>query len=264
MQENNLEKWYIVFCIGWGAHIVFVIFFNLVMCAIYCMKHPFIERYKIEMEPWPWQESAKEWRFAVKKSIGLVALNVLVALPALILAELKSNNWQVAYSFELEKLPNSMTLLVTLIFCMLCEDFGFHLTHRFLHWKVIYPHIHKIHHTHVTTIGITSEYMHPIEFIFSSCIPFAIGPLILGPKMHYFTYLVWGMIRISESIDGHCGYDFSWSPYRLIPFSTQSSYHNYHHTHNIGNYSSFFYIWDSIFGSNANYYKYHEEMMKLK
>ena len=86
--------------------------------------------------------------------------------------------------------------------------------------------------------------------------PVAIGPLILGPKMHFVTAFTWYMLRIVESIDGHSGYEFSWSPFRILPFGSDYGYHAYHHSHNLGNYSSFFTVWDTVLGSNSDYYKY--------
>jgi sterol desaturase/sphingolipid hydroxylase (fatty acid hydroxylase superfamily) len=137
---------------------------------------------------------------------------------------------------------------------MLCEDFAFHICHRFLHWRVIYPYIHKVHHTYITTISIAAEYTHPFEFIIGAALPGSLGGLILGKRMHFCSYILWGTLRIIESIDGHCGYDFSWSPFRLIPFSSSAAYHDFHHSHNVGNYSSFFSFWDTIFGQNKAYY----------
>jgi sterol desaturase/sphingolipid hydroxylase (fatty acid hydroxylase superfamily) len=143
---------------------------------------------------------------------------------------------------------------MTTAFSMLCEDFMFHHTHKFLHWRRIYPYIHKIHHTYITTVTIAAEYAHPIEYILGNAIPASLGGIILGKRMHYVTFLLWGVIRIGETVDGHSGYEFSWSPYRLIPFSTSSIYHSFHHSHNVGNYSSFFSIWDTINGTNKAFY----------
>jgi len=154
----------------------------------------------------------------------------------------------------MEDLPDSKTIMGTIIFCMICEDFTFYFSHRLLHWRVIYPYIHKIHHQHIITIGIAAEYAHPIEFIFGNLIPTTMGSMILGEKMHFYTYILWVLIRLGETIDGHCGYEFSWSPYRLVPFSTSASYHAFHHSHNVGNYSSFFSLWDTIFNTNKIYY----------
>lgn len=38
--------------------------------------------------------------------------------------------------------------------------------------------------------------------------------------------------------------------------SGSAEYHNFHHSHNIGNYSSFFTYWDSIFGTNKAYFEH--------
>lgn len=67
---------------------------------------------------------------------------------------------------------------------------------------------------------------------------------------------MWGVIRMMETVDGHSGYEFSWSPYRLLPLSGSSSYHNFHHFKNVGNYSSFFTIWDTVCGTNKAYFRY--------
>ena len=66
---------------------------------------------------------------------------------------------------------------------------------------------------------------------------------------------MWIIVRITKTINEHCGYEFPWSPYRLFPMTTTKGYHDFHHSYNLGNYCSFFRIWDSIFGYNKVYYK---------
>ena len=82
--------------------------------------------------------------------------------------------------------------------------------------------------------------------------------------MHMGTLIIWVILRMFETVDGHSGYEFSWSPFRLLPlsgilykilifnfnFKGSANYHSYHHTHNIGNYGSFFTIWDTIMKTN--------------
>jgi len=74
--------------------------------------------------------------------------------------------------------------------------------------------------------------------------------------MHVGTILTWLLIRSLESHDGHSGYEFPWSPFRMIPFGADATYHNYHHSRNVGNYSSVMTVWDSIFNTNKDYYAY--------
>ena len=159
---------------------------------------------------------------------------------------------------SVEDLPSPVTLALSVFFCMLCEDATFYWSHRFLHLPFIYPYIHKMHHTFNQTVSIAAEYTHPIEFALGNMIPTAVGPAILGPNMHLVTVFAWYFVRVGETLDGHCGYDFSFSPYRLIPLSGSAEYHDFHHSRNVGNYSSFFSIWDSVWGTNAAYHEHLE------
>jgi sterol desaturase/sphingolipid hydroxylase (fatty acid hydroxylase superfamily) len=230
------------------------------MYVIYHAELPFFERYKINSLPWPWQENPKEWKILVKKSVALLAFNSLVCVPSLLFIALSSNNWEPTYDMSVEGLPDWRTFMIQVLFCMIIEDFGFHFGHRFLHWRVIYPYFHKVHHTYVKTVGIAAEYSHPVDFFISALIPGALGSLILGKRMHYCSTLLWTLVRVSETLDGHCGYEFSWSPYRLMPFSTSAAYHDFHHSHNVGNYSSFFSFWDTLSGTNKAFYQYLSKM----
>lgn len=230
------------------------------MYLIYRIEHPFFERYKINPDPWPWQENRDEWIKLMKKSLLLVTFNSFVSLPALLIGIMPLKDWKIDWSFSNEDLPDWKTLAATVVFCMICEDFCFHFMHKMLHTKYLYRLIHKIHHEHKITIGLAAEYSHPLEFIFGAALPSACGTFILGNRCHFVTHLIWNIVRIFESLDGHCGYEFSWSPYRLIPFSTSASYHAFHHSHNIGNYSSFFSLWDTLTGSNSIYYKHQEKI----
>lgn len=67
--------------------------------------------------------------------------------------------------------------------------------------------------------------------------------------------MVWGLLRHYETHEAHSGYEFPWSIFRALPFTTAESYHAFHHSKNVGNYSTFFTVWDNVFDSNAEYYE---------
>ena len=50
----------------------------------------------------------------------------------------------------------------------------------------------------------------------------------------------------------------------MLPFGSDYGYHVYHHSNNVGNYSSFFTLWDTVFGSNKAYYEFLEEVKEKK
>lgn len=227
---------------------------NLVYWLFYHFQFPFIERYKSNDLPWPWEEDPRGWPALARKSIAILLFNANV-LPVTVYLVLDHFNLLEKHSMATEDLPDTLTLALTITFFMLVEDFTFYWTHRLLHWRVIYPYIHKMHHTHSTTVGIAAEYAHPVEFILGNMMPTSLGPALLGPNVHLLTVLAWYTVRFGETLDGHCGYEFSWSPFRLIPFSGSAEYHDFHHSANVGNYGSFFSIWDSVFSTNRAFYE---------
>ena len=139
----------------------------------------------------------------------------------------------------------------------------FYWNHRFLHLKQVYPYIHKIHHQHKVTIALAAVYTHPIEFILGNLLPMAAGPMILGSHMHITAVFMWYGLRTMSTLDGHSGYEFSWSPFNHLQMC-DSGYHSYHHLHNIGNYSSFFSCWDTLMGTNKAYHAFLKEKTKVE
>lgn len=195
-----------------------LILIELSYYVIYKLEHPFFEQYKISDDPWPWQKDKEAWRKLFWESVIRVGINNLVFTPVVLFIQLYLQGWKVHQRMDVESLPDGLTLLVTVIFCAICEDATFHCSHRFLHQRWIYPYIHKIHHKHQNSVCIASENAHPIEFMIGNVVPVLMGPLILGNKIHFFSTLTWITVRILESHDAHCGYEFPWSPTRLIPF----------------------------------------------
>ena len=166
--------------------------------------------------------------------------------------------WTVQWKTSLEAFPSNFEIGKQLLFFMFVEDTLFHFMHRLFHskhaWLPLYK-LHKKHHEHLQPLGMSAQYAHPIEHLISNFMPSFAGPCILGAKTHIHVVVLFGILRLYESLDGHSGYDFPWTVFRLIPFGGGPSYHYFHHTHNCGNYSSFTTIWDSILDSNKAYYE---------
>jgi len=180
----------------------------------------------------------------------------------------KVYNWQIPFaSPNPATVPDSWNLFKQVMVCIMCEDLVFYTTHRILHCKdkrlPLYQWIHKIHHEHIHPVSIAAEYAHPIEYGLANHFPSFVGLFVLGSKTHLWTVVIWGLIRIFETHDGHSGYEFPWSIFRLIPFGEDSTYHIFHHTKNVGNYASFMTIWDTVFDTNKDYYEAYPEKARL-
>jgi len=245
---------HVVFCsFAFGLHTGVVALSNLVMYVIYKIKLPFFERYRISEKPWPWEADPQKWNEVLKKTFKMLAVSHFIIVPIMIGLELVQG---IKMRMDMESFPEIKEIIGQILFFMFCEDFFFYWSHRLLHHPKLYPHIHKIHHEYNITISLAAEYSHPLEFLFGNLLSTNSGPKILGGRVHFVTYCIWIIMRLMETTDGHCGYEFSWSPYRLLPLSGSSIYHNFHHSHNVGNYGSFFTIWDTLCGTNSHYFKY--------
>jgi len=248
------DKNYIYGSTVYGVHEIMFITSNLMMWFIYTQKIPFFENYRINPnKKWPWEENSEQWKVILRRSLKSILIAHLIIIPLAILLDI---NVGVVVRTSLEEFPETWEIISHITFFMFVEDFCFYWVHRLLHQKSLYPYIHKIHHEYNNPIGISAEYAHPLEFFIANIVPTSMGVKMLGSGVHLATYLLWGTLRIFETIDGHCGYEFSWSPYRLLPLSGSANYHNYHHTHNVGNYGSFFMIWDVLMGTNKSYFSF--------
>jgi len=139
---------------------------------------------------------------------------------------------------------------------MLCEDFAFYVWHRIAHLPYMYN-LHKVHHENKVVFCLAAIHSHPIDYIFGSIFPLMAGSIVLRHRLHRASLFGWYFVRVCETIDAHCGYDFPFLPFRLMPFQLTGDYHYFHHTANVGNYATFFSWWDTIFGTNREYYRHH-------
>lgn len=152
-------------------------------------------------------------------------------------------------------LPSWKVVTFQIISYFILEDFIFYWGHRLLHTKWLYKHVHSVHHEYATPFGLTSEYAHPAEILFLGFATF-FGPGITGP--HLFTLWLWMILRVLETVEAHCGYDFPWSLSKLFPLYGGADFHDYHHRllyTKSGNYSSTFTYMDWIFGTDKGYRK---------
>lgn len=154
-----------------------------------------------------------------------------------------------------ENFPSALEILYHLIVCMLVEDFMFYWSHRALHIPFLYKRFHKQHHefTVLTGYSIAAEYTHPVESLVGNIVPVIAGPLLT--RCHMSTFALWIVVRMLKTCDAHCGYRFKWSPFGLcFPFNPAER-HDFHHETGKGSFGSFFLVWDTWCGTDADFKK---------
>ena len=123
-------------------------------------------------------------------------------------------------------LPSWSSILIGCVFAFFVEDFYFYWVHRLLHWGAWYQYIHKIHHEYQAPIGMAAEYAHPLETLL-----LGFGTM-LGPFLsfnHIFTIYVFLALRLFQTIEHHCAYEYPWSPSKWLPLWSGARFHDYHH-----------------------------------
>eukprot|EP00039_Didymoeca_costata_P016828 m.306817 g.306817 ORF g.306817 m.306817 type:complete len:275 (+) comp16457_c0_seq16:240-1064(+) len=198
----------------------------------------------------------------VKSCLEEVILNSIIIKPLAL--------WFVGYplikwcglSMSVSDLPSFLTVAWQMIFCVAVDDTWFYWGHRLLHTKWLYRAIHKKHHKFTQPVGISTVFANPIEDIFANTLSTVLGALLL--KSHVVILWMSMVLKIWQSVDAHSGYDL---PFPLSPFSTLygmdcSPAHNFHHSHNIGNYGGYFTFWDHVCGTNKAYQAFLEKKKK--
>jgi sterol desaturase/sphingolipid hydroxylase (fatty acid hydroxylase superfamily) len=94
--------------------------------------------------------------------------------------------------------------------------------------------------------------------------PSALCCIILGDRIHAFTLFYYMVHKTFSSGENHCGYQIPWSPFRVLPLLSEVSYHDDHHSINIGNYAGTCYIWDVLFNTTGPTYDFVKGDKKAK
>jgi sterol desaturase/sphingolipid hydroxylase (fatty acid hydroxylase superfamily) len=243
-----------------GEGLFFVLGSNLVLLGTFWLgvliylafdRFKLFQKYHIQKDKYPSSDQ-------IEKALKLVLFNQLaVQFPFSILAYLMLKG--LGLQFQAEAIPAWYILVIQIIVFILIEDTLFYWSHRLLHLRGLYRSIHKIHHQFHVPTALASIYAHPVEFFISNIFPTMGGPFLLilmGVPVHLFTLWVWLFLRIVETMNEHSGYEFTlWPFYRFIN-REGSRIHDYHHSHNKGNFAAFFFHWDRLCGTNVGYKEY--------
>jgi sterol desaturase/sphingolipid hydroxylase (fatty acid hydroxylase superfamily) len=133
---------------------------------------------------------------------------------------------------------------VHLLAFILIEDTVFYWSHRLLHTRWLFRHVHVRHHRFRHVRGFVAEYAHPLENALNF-VAFFLGPILLGTP--FSILCIWIVVRMFETVEAHSGYGFT----------GVSSRHSFHHLHaQRGCYGSFLSPWDLALGTDRQWRKW--------
>jgi len=140
-------------------------------------------------------------------------------------------------------LPTPRALFVNQVGYALVDEVLFYAMHRLAHHRLLYRHVHKIHHEWTAPIALASDYCHPLEHIFVNVLPNIAYGIFFDSDP--FSFLVWWIISYLGSQTNHSGYRF---PMADLSQEAQPNFHDLHHEKFNTNYGSMGFL-DWLFGT---------------
>ena len=169
--------------------------------------------------------------------------------------------WQFAFEPRAGPLkmpiPSLRVLIPQIFCCMMIDDTWFYWFHRLFHAiPYLYKTVHKQHHKFTRPNVFATEFAHPIEDIWVNSIGTIVGPLILGG--HPFLFIMYPAMKIYQSMEAHSGFNipFPFSFASVIDSMDCAPAHDFHHSHNVGNFGGWTMLWDWLCRTDTKYENY--------
>ena len=156
-------------------------------------------------------------------------------------------------------------LIFSVLLLILWHDFYFYITHRAMHHKKIYPHVHLTHHLSTNPSPWAAFSFHPFEAVVEALVvPIALFFLPLHPLAILFFLLYMTVLNCL----GHLAVELfpeGFTRGKLTFWHNTATHRNMHHRYVNCNYSLYFNWWDRVFKTNhPNYHEAFDEAAKKK
>jgi lathosterol oxidase len=231
----------------------YLLFAGITFLAFYVLGKSFFTRFKIQQKFPASKHIWRELRYSLL-SLCVFALNGVLVFTAYrhgytrLYMDIHAHSW-------------GYFVFSVLVF-IVAHDTYFYWTHRFMHWKKIYPYVHKIHHLSHDPTPWAAYAFHPFEaFIQAAIFPI----LVFTVPVHPLAILAWGLYQSGLNVMGHSGFELFPSGFtsgKITQWHNSSTHHNMHHKYATSNYGLYFNFWDRVMGTNHP--KYTETFEQVK
>lgn len=130
------------------------------------------------------------------------------------------------------------SVLLNLVGMGLVAELAFFSTHRWLHTRWLYRHVHRVHHRFRAPTAWSAQYAHPFEYAVGNVLPLGLPMVLLAPDL--LTIVLFAVLALLNTQLVHSGYALPAMPW-AVP-------HDLHHYKVSVNYGSLG-LMDRLFGS---------------
>ncbi|MDB5281329.1 MAG: sterol desaturase family protein [Bacteroidota bacterium] len=152
--------------------------------------------------------------------------------------------------------------IFSVIAFILIHDTYFYWSHRLMHWKKIYPYVHKVHHRSTNPTPWAAFAFHPIEAVMEVGI---LPLMVFLMPIHHYAILCWVLYQTGMNVIGHLGFELYPSGFvdgKFTKWHNTSTHHNIHHKLVNCNYGLYYNFWDRIM--STNHARYQDEFENVK
>ena len=140
-------------------------------------------------------------------------------------------------------------LLLSLPLLILWQDVCFYFTHRLMHTRWLFRHIHYVHHRSREPSPWAAFTMHPLEWVVNAVLPLL--PLALAPfQAHVLALFV--LHQVARNAHGHAAVETmprGFARHWFWRHFTNTTHHHLHHETGQGHYGLWFSWWDRWLGT---------------
>lgn len=155
--------------------------------------------------------------------------------------------------------------IFSVLLMIVLHDTYFYWTHRLMHWKPLFSHVHKIHHLSVNPTPFAAYAFHPFEAL----VEIGIIPLVSFTIPHATSAItIFSIYSLLLNVLGHLGYELfpkGFASHWLFRWHNTSTHHNMHHRLVKCNYGLYFNFWDRIMHTNhPRYIESFDKVVELR
>ena len=148
--------------------------------------------------------------------------------------------WSSLYFDPLEHGP--VWLVLSALATYVVIDAGLYYSHRFLHGRWLFKHVHRWHHRYTAPVIFTTTAVHPLEFLVFQA--FVMLPAVIVP-VHWAVYVGVVLYTYLIGMIDHSGIVVRWP----LPLHPGNAFHDEHHVFFHCNYGHHTQLFDRLHGT---------------